>query len=185
MSLTPSNMLPLNTVAPDFELFDVVSERNCTLNDLKSDKVTLIMFICNHCPYVKHIKVELSVLANQYRNEGLSVIAISSNDATNYPEDGPDQMREDARKFGYTFPYLYDETQNVAHAYNAACTPDFYLFDGEMKLVYRGQFDDSRPGNEVPLTGKDLRGAIEDVLKSNPVNEDQKPSVGCNIKWKE
>ena len=177
-------MLPLDTVAPDFELYDVVSERNYKLDELKSDKATLIMFICNHCPYVKHMKEELSVLANQYRDEGLSVIGISANDAENYPEDGPDLMRDDARNFGYSFPYLYDETQLVARAYNAACTPDFYLFEGSMKLVYRGQFDDSRPGNGIPLTGNDLRAAIEDVLKDNPVSIDQKPSVGCNIKWK-
>ena len=177
-------MLPLGTVAPDFELFDTVSDKKLSLDDLKSDSATLIMFICNHCPYVKHLKTELTNLAKEYQPKGLSVIAISSNDVDNYPEDGPEFMKADARKFEYPFPYLFDETQSVAHAYQAACTPDFYLFDGGLKLVYRGQFDDSRPGNDVPITGKDLRNAIEDVLKGNPVSDVQKPSVGCNIKWK-
>lgn len=184
MSLTSSNNLPLNTIAPNFELFDVISERNYTLNDLKSDKATLIMFICNHCPYVKHLKKDLSILAQNYYRDGVAVIAISSNDVENYPEDAPDLMREDARKFGYSFPYLYDESQEVAIAYKAACTPDFYLFDGTMNLVYHGQYDDSRPGNGKQLTGSDVKNAIDDVLINNPVNENQTPSVGCNIKWK-
>lgn len=184
MVLTSSNMLPLGTIAPDFILFDTVSEKKLSLNELKSDKATLIMFICNHCPYVKHMKEELASIANDYMQDDVLVVAISSNDAEYYPEDSPDLMREDAKKFEYPFPYLYDETQEIARAYQAACTPDFYLFDKDMKLVYRGQLDDSRPGNEVPLTGKDLRGAIEDLLKGNPISEDQKPSVGCNIKWK-
>ncbi|MDH5366360.1 MAG: thioredoxin family protein [Cyclobacteriaceae bacterium] len=184
MALTSSNMLPLGTIAPDFTLFDTVSEKKLSLNELKSDKATLIMFICNHCPYVKHMKEELVRIANDYMQDDVLVIAISSNDAEYYPEDAPDLMRKDAKKFEYPFPYLYDETQEIARAYQAACTPDFYLFDKNMKLVYRGQLDDSRPGNEIPLTGKDLRDAIEDLLKGNPIAENQVPSVGCNIKWK-
>lgn len=185
MALTPSNMLPLGTTAPHFELFDSVSERMLTLDELKSDKATLIMFICNHCPYVKHIREELVRLTEDYQSNGVSIIAISSNDVEAYPEDSPEMMKEEARKFGYQFPYLYDETQTVARQYHAACTPDFYLFDDELQLVYRGQLDGSRPGNEVPLTGYDLRSAIDDLLKGNPVAEEQKPSIGCNIKWKQ
>ncbi|MEO1053320.1 MAG: thioredoxin family protein [Bacteroidota bacterium] len=184
MALTPSNMVELGTEAPDFELLDTVSDRKLSLDELKSDKATVIMFICNHCPYVKHIREELVRLANDYIPEDISFIAISSNDVENYPEDSPELMHEEARKFQYPFPYLYDETQTVARQYNAACTPDFYIFDKEMQLVYRGQLDDSRPGNEIELSGKDIRNALDDMLKGNPVGENQIPSVGCNIKWK-
>jgi thiol-disulfide isomerase/thioredoxin len=185
MALTTSKMLPLGTIAPNFELPDVVSGRDMALADIRSDNATVIMFICNHCPYVKHVQSELVKMAEKYVPEGVRFAAISSNDVENYPEDGPEQMREIARSWGYPFPYLYDETQKVARAYDAACTPDFYVFDGQMKLVYRGQLDDSRPGNEKPLTGKDLRKALDDVLAGNPVSEKQVPSQGCNIKWKD
>lgn len=177
-------MLPLGTIAPDFELKDVVSGKEMSLGEIRSDKATVIMFICNHCPYVKHVRTELVKLAEKYTPEGVRFAAISSNDVENYPEDGPEEMREMARTWGYPFPYLHDKTQQVAKKYQAACTPDFYIFDGQLKLVYRGQLDDSRPGNEKPLTGKDIRQALDDLLSGNPVSEDQKPSQGCNIKWK-
>ncbi|UII26551.1 thioredoxin family protein [Fulvivirga maritima] len=184
MSLTPSNMLPLGTTAPKFNLLDVVSERMITLDDVKSEVATVVMFICNHCPYVKHIQSELVKIAEDYIPEGVSFVAVSSNDVENYPEDSPELMKALARQWGYPFPYLYDETQAVAKAYDAACTPDFYVFDGALQLVYRGQLDDSRPGNEKELTGKDLRNTLDDIIKGNPVSEEQWPSQGCNIKWK-
>ncbi len=183
MALTLSTMLPLGTTAPAFQLFDTVSERTFTLEELKSDKATVIMFICNHCPYVKHIQSEVVRLAEDYLPEGIKCIAISSNDVESYPEDAPDKMKQEARKWGYPFPYLYDETQAVARSYAAACTPDFYIFDKEMDLVYRGQLDSSRPGNGKPLNGQDMRDALDDLLKGNPISEDQVPSQGCNIKW--
>ncbi len=185
MSLTPSNMIPLGSIAPGFELPDVVTGTKINLDDIKSDTATLIMFICNHCPYVKHVKSELVLLANDYMPRGATFVAISSNDIEKYPEDAPDKMREDAVTWKYPFPYLFDETQRVARKYDAACTPDFYLYDKNMELVYRGQLDDSRPGNEKPLTGNDLRKALDSVLEGNPVSTNQIPSVGCNIKWKE
>ena len=185
MALTDSRMLPLGTEAPRFELHDVVSGQDMKLEDMTSDMATVIMFICNHCPYVKHVQPELVKLAEDYSSDGVAFIAISSNDVEAYPEDGPEKMRDLARQMGYSFPYLYDEAQQVAKSYDAACTPDFYIFDGQLKLVYRGQLDDSRPGNEKPLTGKDLRSALDDLLAGNPVSEDQIPSQGCNIKWKE
>ncbi|MEL7003628.1 MAG: thioredoxin family protein [Bacteroidota bacterium] len=183
MALTPSTMLPLETEAPAFKLPDVISEKTYELKDLKSEKATVIMFICNHCPYVKHVQSELVRMAEDYIPEGISFVAISSNDVENYPEDSPELMKAEAKKWGYSFPYLYDETQVVAKAYDAACTPDFYIFDKELKLVYRGQLDDSRPGNGKPLTGADMRAALDDILKGNPVTENQIPSQGCNIKW--
>lgn len=184
MALTPSNMLPLGTEAPFFKLPDTITGRTYTLDELKSDIATVIMFICNHCPYVKHVQPELVRLSEDYIPEGVRFVAISSNDVENYPEDSPELMHEEAKKWGYAFPYLYDETQVVAHSYDAACTPDFYIFDKNMELVYRGQLDNSRPGNEKPLTGKDMRTALDDILKGNPVSEDQIPSQGCNIKWR-
>ncbi len=184
MALTPSRMLPLGTPAPDFRLPDTASGKTLTLSELKSDKATVLMFICNHCPYVKHVNPELIRVAHDYQPKGVSFIAISSNDAANYPEDAPDKMRETAVRLGYPFAYLYDESQAVARAYQAACTPDFYVFDGELKLVYRGRLDGATPGNAVPLTGQDLRAALDAVLAGRPVNPDQKPSMGCNIKWK-
>lgn len=184
MAVTPSNMVPLGTIAPDFTLPDTVSGRMMSLRELKSEIATVIMFICNHCPYVQHVQHELVRLANDYQPKGISFIAISSNDVVGYPDDAPDKMKEVAERLGYPFPYLYDETQEVAKAYDAACTPDFYIFDKDLKCVYRGQLDDSRPGNLIPVTGRDIRAALDSILRGEPVNPDQKPSVGCNIKWK-
>ncbi len=184
MALTPSSMLPLGTTAPDFRLPDAVSGRTASLAEVKSDKATLVMFICNHCPYVKHVQQELVRLAHDYQPKGVAIVAISSNDVKGYPEDGPDKMKLEAKRAGYPFPYLYDESQAVARSYQAACTPDFYLFDGRLKLVYRGRLDGATPGNEVPITGQDLRGALDAVLAGKTVNPDQKSSLGCNIKWK-
>jgi len=184
MAETPSTMLPLGTEAPDFTLPDTVSGESHALGDLKSSAGTVVMFICNHCPFVKHVNHELVRLAKDYQEKDIAFIAISSNDADNYPQDGPDQMKETAAKEGYPFPYLYDESQQVAKDYQAACTPDFYLFDQELKLVYRGQLDDSRPGNNQPVTGQDLRNALDALLAGAPVSEQQYPSIGCNIKWK-
>ena len=185
MSRTPSNMLPLGTIAPDFKLLDTVSSQMLSLNELKSDKATVIMFICNHCPFVKHADEGIVGLAKDYQAKGVSFIAISSNNVENYPQDSPDLMKVEAEKVGYTFPYLYDESQEVAKAYQAACTPDFYIFDKELKCVYRGQLDDSRPGNDQPVTGKDLRSALDCVLNNEKIDFEQRPSLGCNIKWKE
>jgi peroxiredoxin len=184
MALTESNMIALGTKAPAFELLDTVSGETMKLSDLVSDKATLIMFICNHCPYVIHVNEELVRLAKEYQAKGVSFIAISSNDVENYPADSPDKMRELAATEGYTFPYLYDETQEVARAYDAACTPDFYVFDGEQQLVYRGRLDGSRPNTDIPLTGEDLRAALDAVLAGEEVDAKQYPSAGCNIKWK-
>jgi len=184
MAFTESTMLELGTRAPDFILPDTVSGKSFSLEDIATDKGTLIMFLCNHCPYVIHVNPEIVRLTNEYMDKGIGVAAISSNDVENYPQDGPEKMKEHAREVGYAFPYLYDESQEVAHAYDAACTPDFYLFDGERKLVYRGRLDDSRPNSGKPLTGKDLREALDAVLDHKPVTDKQYPSGGCNIKWK-
>lgn len=184
MALTPSNMLPLGTTAPDFTLHDTVSGKQLSLQQLKSSIATVIMFICNHCPYVKHIQHELVKLAKDYQPKDIVFIAISSNDAKNYPEDAPEKMGEVAEKLGFTFPYLYDESQAIAKAYQAACTPDFYIFDHELTCVYRGQLDDSRPGSGIPVTGKDIRAALDAILSKNPIDSLQKPSIGCNIKFK-
>jgi thiol-disulfide isomerase/thioredoxin len=184
MSYTESTMLPLGTPAPDFNLPDVVSGKSFSLKELKSDRGTLVMFICNHCPYVKHVNPEIVRIANEYIPRGISFIAISSNDAQKYPADGPEQMKVTASEQGYPFPYLYDESQAVARIYDAACTPDFYLFDYKLKLAYRGRLDASRPKNDVPLTGTDLRNALDAVLNHQQVPEKQYPSGGCNIKWK-
>jgi len=184
MARTPSNMLPLGTTAPDFTLVDAITNNEISLNDIKGEKGTVVMFICNHCPFVIHVNEEIVRVANDYRVQGFGFVAISSNDIVNYPQDGPKHMWKTARKNNYTFPYLFDETQEVAKAYDAACTPDFYLFDAELKLIYRGQLDDSRPGNGIPVNGRDLRQALDAVLKNSKVIEPQKPSIGCNIKWK-
>lgn len=184
MVATPSEMIPLGTKAPYFKLFDTVSGEMKSLDDLKSDKGTLIMFICNHCPYVIHVNEQLVKLATDYQPKGIAFIAISSNDVETYPQDGPAEMKETARRLGYPFPYLYDESQDIARAYHAVCTPDFFLFDGEMKCVYRGQLDDSRPGNAIPVTGKDLRAALDALLAGKEPLSIQKPSIGCSIKWK-
>jgi peroxiredoxin len=178
-----STMLPLGTPAPDFRLPDP-NGKTFSLSDFKSAPAFLVAFICNHCPYVKHIRGGLAQLARDYQPRGVAVVGISSNDVSNYPADSPARMAEEARAAGYLFPYLYDETQSVAKAYRAACTPDFYLFDKAQKLVYRGQLDDSRPGNNIPVTGRDMRGALDAVLAGKPVPANQKSSIGCNIKWK-
>lgn len=177
-------MIALGTKAPEFTLPDTVSGKNVSLSDLKSAKATVIMFICNHCPFVKHVNIELVRMANDYIPKGISFIAISSNDVVNFPEDSPEKMKEEARALGYPFPYLYDESQSVARAYDAACTPDFFIYDKDLKLAYRGQLDDSRPSNGIPVTGKDIRAALDLLLAGKSIPADQKPSIGCNIKWK-
>ena len=184
MSLTPSNMLPLGTVAPNFNLYDTISKNKLSLNVLKGKKATVIFFICNHCPYVIHVNHELVKIANDFKDKDVSFIAISSNDVENYPQDAPNLMQQAANDWQYPFPYLYDETQGVAKAYDAACTPDTYVFDKDFKLVYRGQIDDSRPENNITVTGIDLRNTLQHVLKGYKISEIQKPSMGCNIKWK-
>lgn len=185
MSLTPSTMLPLNTVAPNFTLPDTISGKNISLQDSYSNIATVILFICNHCPYVKHIQKNLIDIANRYQKKDIQFIAISSNDIATYPEDSPENMKKEAEKLAYPFPYLYDETQAIAKAYHAACTPDIYVFDRNLKCVYRGRFDESTPGNQKPVTGKDLTNALDAILANKPVSPEQYPSIGCNIKWKE
>ncbi len=184
MARTPSNMLALGTKAQDFELNDTITGQKKKLSDLKGDRATVIYFICNHCPFVLHSIDELVDIAKVYDDFGFSFIAISSNDVVNYPDDSPENMKKFASKHDFQFPYLYDETQEVAKAYDAACTPDIFVFDKDLLLVYRGQLDDSRPGNGIPVTGKDLRRAVQDMLDGRPIDERQKPSIGCNIKWK-
>ena len=176
-------MLPLGTSAPNFNLPNI-DGKTVSLADFKSAPALLVLFICNHCPYVKHIRAGLADMGREYQKRGAAIVAISSNDVENYPDDSPEKMKAEAKSAGYVFPYLYDESQAVARAYQAACTPDIFLFDKDRKLVYRGQFDDSRPGNGRPVTGKDLRAALDSVLAGKPVAEQQTPSVGCNIKWK-
>jgi len=183
MVMTPSTMLPLGTQAPDFHLPDTKGE-TVSRDDFRDAPALLAVFMCNHCPFVKHVQQGLADLAEEYRNKGVAVVGINANDVENYPDDSPEKMAEEAKKAGYTFPYLYDESQEVAKAYRAACTPDFFLFDGDRRLVYRGQMDDSRPGKDAPVTGKDLRAAMDAVLDARPVPDDQRASIGCNIKWK-
>jgi peroxiredoxin len=183
MSLTPSTMLPLGTPAPDFRLPDT-DGKIVTLDDFRDAPALLVVFLCNHCPYVVHIRHQLAILTRDYQDQGVGVVGINSNDAANYPEDSPEMMVREKAEIGYTFPYLYDESQEVARKYKAACTPDFYVFDKERKLAYRGQLDGSRPGNAIAITGKDLRAALDAVLSGRPVADDQRPSIGCNIKWK-
>ena len=185
MSLTPSNMLPLGTQAPAFNLPDVTTDGMKSLEQLQGETATVVMFICNHCPYVKHIFDELVRLGNDYKNRGIGLVAISANDVDSHPEDRPDKMRELAEQIGLPFPYLYDQSQAVARAYDAACTPDFYVFDADMKLAYRGQLDGSRPGNNTPNDGHDLRAAIDALLDGKQPADEQTPSTGCNIKWRE
>ena len=185
MALTESTMeLELGTQAPDFALRDVVTGKTVRRDDFRGQKGLLVMFICTHCPYVKHVEKGLAALGMDYDGKPIGIVAISSNDAESYPDDAPDGLKEQAQRMGFCFPYLYDETQDVARAYHAACTPDLFLFDGDFKLVYRGQFDGSRPGNGIPVTGQDLRAAMDAVIAGKPVPEEQKPSIGCNIKWK-
>lgn len=184
MAATLSNMIELGTVAPAFSLPDTVSGKHLSLEKARGSVATVVMFICNHCPYVKHINETLVKLAHEFLSQGVSFIGISSNDVENYPDDSPHKMKETAVSVGYPFPYLYDETQETAKAYGAACTPDFFLFNKSLQLVYRGQFDDSRPGNGVAVTGKDLREALNALIENRPIPANQKPSIGCNIKWK-
>lgn len=183
MAVTPSTMLPLGTRAPAFRLPDPHG-RTIALEDFEKAPALLVAFLCNHCPFVKHIRAGLAQFARQYTERGLALVAINANDVTTHPDDAPERMAEEIERAGYVFPYLFDESQGVAKAYRAACTPEFYLFDAERRLVYRGQFDDSRPGNGRPVTGADLRAAVDAVLAGKPVASDQRPSTGCNIKWK-
>ncbi|MEQ9288958.1 MAG: thioredoxin family protein [Cyclobacteriaceae bacterium] len=184
MSLTYSEMMPLGTTAPDFELPDTISGKTMSLGQIKSDIATVVMFICNHCPYVIHVEKEMAAIANEYKKKGVAFAAISANDVENYPDDSPEKMKAKAKEVGYSFPYLYDETQEVAKAYQAACTPDFYVFDKNLTCVYRGRMDESSPGNGKPVTGKELRATLDAVIAGTPVSQDQLPSMGCNIKWK-
>ena len=184
MSKTLSTMIPLQTKAPAFSLLNTQDNQFLSLQEYKSDIATVIMFLCNHCPYVKHIQTKLVELAEKYQKKGIRFIAICSNDIEKYPADNPENMRREAEQHHYTFPYLYDETQDVAKAYQAACTPDFYVFDKNLLCVYRGRFDDATPGNNKPITGKDLSEALDAILLNKPVAENQTSSVGCNIKWK-
>jgi peroxiredoxin len=184
MALTESTMLELGTIAPNFSLTDVVTGATVRRDDFRGQKALLVLFICAHCPYVKHVEKGLAALGNDYANKLLAIVAISSNDVTTHPDDSPAGLKQQAETFGFVFPYLYDETQAVAHAYKAACTPDIFLFDTGLRLVYLGQFDASRPGSGVPVTGEYLRAAIDLVLANKPIPTDQRPSIGCNIKWK-
>ena len=184
MSLTPSNMLPIGTIIPTFELINTINNKPFHITENKGINGTVVMFICNHCPYVIHVNEGLVALANDYIPKGVSFIAISTNDAEVYHVDSPENMKAHAADEGYPFPYLYDESQAVARAYDAACTPDFYIFDGGMKLAYRGRLDDSRPNSGIPVTGKDMRAALDDIIAHQIISTDQIPSMGCNIKWK-
>ncbi|MGB5417846.1 thioredoxin family protein [Algibacter sp.] len=184
MADTPSNMIPLGSKAPYFSLPDTVSGAILNLNSLKGEKGTVVMFICNHCPFVIHVNAEIVSMANAYEEKGIAFIAISSNDVARFPQDSPEKMKLFAKKENFPFPYLYDETQDVAKAYNAACTPDFYVFDNGLKLTYRGQIDDSRPGNGIKVTGKELKHALDCLIENKNNTQIQKPSIGCSIKWK-
>lgn len=185
MAKTLSSMLPLGTCAPQFSLLDPLSGKTVSLNSAEKSLATVIMFICNHCPYVKHVNKELPRIATDYTNKKVRFIAINSNNIEDYPDDSPENMKKIALQQGYPFPYLFDETQEVARAYQAACTPDFFVFDKNMMLAYRGQFDDSRPGNNIKVSGNSIRMALDCLLADKPVPDTQKPSIGCNIKWKE
>ena len=184
MALTPSTMLPLGTAAPDFRLPEPATGRAVSLADFAASPVLVVAFLCNHCPYVKHLGATLAAFGAERAGQGVAVVAVSANDAVKYPADAPELMAAEARSAGWNFPYLFDETQAVAHAYRAACTPDFFVFDTQRRLAYRGQFDDSRPGNGRPVTGADLRAAVSALLAGRPVSARQIPSMGCNIKWK-
>ncbi|MFE3848712.1 thioredoxin family protein [Flavobacterium sp. LB3P45] len=184
MTRTTSHTVALGTLAPNFNLKDTNSSEWFSFQDLKKEKGTLVVFISNHCPFVHHVIDEIVMIANDYRVQGIGIVAISSNDVIKFPEDAPELMTEFAFQNKFEFPYLYDDTQEVAKEYDAVCTPDFFLFDNQDKLVYHGQLDDSRPGNGIPLSGNDLRGAIDSVIYNRTINPDQKPSLGCNIKWK-
>ena len=183
MAATSSKMLPLGTPAPGFFLQDTVSDLDVGLHEVRGRKATVVMFICNHCPYVIHVQAELVRLANEYKDKGVGFVAISANDAFTYPDDGPDKMKEVAQQVGFPFPYLFDESQDVARAFKAACTPDFFVFDANLRLAYRGQLDDSRPDNDKPVNGQHLRQALDELLAGQKVTVEQKPSLGCGIKW--
>ena len=185
MAQTLSTMRTLGTEAPDFTLPDTISDKEICLQQIKGDVGTVIMFICNHCPFVMHVNDELVRLANEYLNKEISFAAISANDVISHPGDAPDKMKAKALEMKYPFPYLYDETQETAKAFDAACTPDFFIYDKNLKLVYRGQLDDSRPGNGIPVSGKDVRQALDALLNNQPISKEQRPSIGCNIKWKQ
>lgn len=184
MAAVSSTMIPLGTTAPDFLLTDVVSGKKVSLDSFKGKKGLLIMFICAHCPYVQHVKLQLARIGKDYQDQNIAIVAVSSNDASTYPEDSPENLKEMALECGFKFPLCYDETQETARAYGAVCTPDFFLFDENRKLVYRGQMDDSRPGNRKPVTGQDLRKALDAVIQGKAIDFEQKPSLGCSIKWK-
>ena len=184
MALTASTMLTLATPAPNFQLLDVISDRMISLSTFQGKKALLVMFICRHCPFVKHVQSELAKIGKDYVSKDVGIVAISSNNIESNPDDAPDKLKEMALELGFNFSYCFDETQEVAKSYTAACTPDFFLFDADFKLVYRGQLDDSRPSNEKPVTGSDLRAALDEVLAGKNVGKEQKPSIGCNIKWK-
>ena len=184
MALTPSTMLTLGTEAPDFSLPDTISGKTISLSDFAAKKALLVMFICRHCPYVQHIQPELGKLGKDYAAKDIGIVAVSANDAHKYPDDAPKELARMAKELGFSFPFCYDESQAVAKAYTAACTPDFFLFDAKRRLIYRGQLDDSRPGNGKPVTGVDLRAAMDAALAAKPVSVAQRPSIGCNIKWK-
>lgn len=184
MARVNSTMVALGTAAPDFNLPDTVSGKNISLQEIKGEKATVVMFICNHCPFVVHVNDELVRLANDYKNKGVGIVAISANDVDTHPGDAPDKMKERALELNYSFPYCFDETQETAKAYDAACTPDFFIYNKNLELAYHGQLDDSRPGNEIPVTGKDIRHSLDCLIAEQPVPELQRPSIGCNIKWK-
>ncbi len=181
---TASQMLPTGTRAPSFSLTDSVSGRTVSLDDFEDDRVLVVMFICNHCPYVKHVRDEIGRFARDYRDKSVGIVAVNANSIETHPQDGPENMKALAEEKDWDFPYLFDETQEVAKSFRAACTPDFFVFDADRRLVYRGQFDDSRPGNDIPVDGRDLRTAVDAALEGKPVPPEQKPSIGCNIKWK-
>lgn len=185
MARVNSTMVPLGSPAPGFTLPDTVTGKEITLEDIMGDVATVVMFICNHCPFVVHVNPELVQLAHDYRDRGVGFVAISANDVITHPQDAPDKMKANALSLGYPFPYCYDETQQVARAYDAACTPDFFVYDRDLRLVYRGQLDDSRPGNAIPVTGRDLRQALDCLLAGQSVPKEQRPSIGCNVKWKQ
>jgi len=184
MAETLSKMIPLGSKAPDFSLQDTISGKMNSLNDIKGDKALVVMFICNHCPFVIHVIEGLVSIPLDYKDKSISFIAISSNDIISHPQDSPENMKKFAERYKFSFPYLYDSSQDIAKAYSAACTPDFFIFDGELSLKYRGQMDDSRPGNNLPVTGKNIRDALDNILNGKPVDPVQKPSIGCNIKWR-
>lgn len=184
MSLTPSSMMPLGTIAPKFSLFDPVAGKTRSLDEIKGAKGVLVMFICNHCPFVIHIEKALAGLGREYENRDINLVAISANDIVTHPQDAPDKMVQKATQLGYRFPYLYDESQDTAKAYQAACTPDLFLFDSNLRCVYRGRFDASTPGNQIPVTGSDIKAALHNLENDLPISAEQFPSMGCNIKWK-